>query len=63
MNKSLKSVLVWSALFASSAVVLGLIVYTSWALVTLVVASVLLLGAQDYRLLSRARPLKVAVGK
>jgi hypothetical protein len=43
--------------------VLGLIVYTSWALVTLVVASVLLLGAQDYQLLNRARRLKVAAGK
>lgn len=63
MYKILKSVLLWSALLASSAAVLGLIVYTSWALVVLVVGGVLLLGAQDYQLLNRARPIKVSAGK
>lgn len=63
MHKILKSVLLWSALLASAAAVLGLIVYTSWALVVLVVGGVLLLGAQDYQLLNRARPIKVSAGK
>ena len=63
MNKSLKTVLVWSALLASSAVVIGLIVYTTWALVALVISAVLLLGAQDYQLIGRVRGAKVSSGK
>ena len=63
MNKSLKTALAWSALLASSAIVLGLIVYSTWTLVALVISGVLFLGAQDYRLTQSSRPLKIRSGE
>jgi hypothetical protein len=56
MNKSLKSACVTLALVALAAIALTTIIYSAWALVAWVVGGVLLMGAQDYHLLSR--PLK-----